>query len=252
MKRFLGLVALFVVIVGLAGCGLFPGGRAGQEAEATQTAVAGQATSSPAAEQPTAEPAALESIKAPEPVPTTAQPAATVPPATSVPPTPTVAVPTDTPVPTPTAQPTAVSVPPTATTSKASAPSATPAAAVPTTAPKAGASAMPANWPKTSAEAAKLFGATADRWEVNPAGGWHLRESGDPALIKPSGFLGEGYVDTKPGKDPDAFVFTIPIAVQGCTIWPTEGTATNAKALQANMDVPVWEDGSKHPVRVVS
>ncbi len=111
----------------------------------------------------------------------------------------------------------------------------------------------PAKFPKSPAEAAALFGGEASRWEPTAdPGGWHLREEPYTTLITPNGFLGEGYNDTKPGKNPDCYAFTVPISVQGTTIWNEAGTKANAEALQAKMAVPMWDDGSSHPCRVLA
>jgi len=77
-----------------------------------------------------------------------------------------------------------------------------------------------ATWPTTPADAANLFGGTADRWELTPDGGWHLTEDHSRTVVNPAGFVGEGYYDTNPGRDPRQMVFTVGVEVQGCTIWP--------------------------------
>lgn len=109
-----------------------------------------------------------------------------------------------------------------------------------------------AKFPTTPAEAAALFGGDVSRWEKNPDGGWHLREEATTTLVTPNGFLGEGYNDTKPGKNPDCYAFTVPIAVQGATLWPEPGTRDNAVKLQAKMAIPVWDDGKQHACRVLA
>lgn len=80
---------------------------------------------------------------------------------------------------------------------------------------------QPAGWPTTPAEAAARFapGTSPTRWEVSPEGGWHMREEPFRAIVNPSGFILEGYYDTKPGKDPRQFVSVLPIEAQGVTVW---------------------------------
>lgn len=111
----------------------------------------------------------------------------------------------------------------------------------------------PAAFPKSAAEAAAIFGGDASRWEPTAdCCGWHLREEAFTTLIQPKGFLGEGYNDTKPGKNPDCYTFVAPTSVQGATIWQEAGTYPNAVALQKKMAIPVWDDGKQHACQVLA
>jgi len=74
-------------------------------------------------------------------------------------------------------------------------------------------------FPNTPQEAATLFGATADRWELSVDGGWHLIEDDERTVVNPAGFVLEGYYDQNPGKNPRQFVATVAIEAQGATIW---------------------------------
>lgn len=142
-----------------------------------------------------------------------------------------------------TVAPTATATPE-ATATKTPTPTATPEAlAVPEVLPA---------WPKSAEKAAALFGSSPDRWEVNPNGGWHLREEGWRILINPKGYLMEGYYDTKPGKDPLCFASAgVALKIQGGTIWPERGTEESAKNLQKKMAIAVWEDKTQHPCQVI-
>ena len=95
-------------------------------------------------------------------------------------------------------------------------------------------------WPTTANEAAKLFGASEDRWEsIFQGDGWHLRESPNATKISPHGYAMEGYRDTEPGKDPIMFVSVETTEAQGCTIWKfaDPGTLIKAMAQQKKTDV---------------
>lgn len=110
-------------------------------------------------------------------------------------------------------------------------------------------------WPTSPAEAAATFAPETDptRWEEAAEGGWHLKEEPFSVLLNPRGFLAEGYFDTKPGRNPQCFAFTVPMGVQGATVWPETGTLASATALQAKMAVPKWDDGSSnHPCEVMA
>jgi hypothetical protein len=143
------------------------------------------------------------------------------------------------------ATPTATATPtPEPTATKTPTPTATPEAlAVPEVLPA---------WPKTAEEVAALFGGSPERWEVNPDGGWHLREEGWTTLIDPHGYLMEGYYDTKPGKNPLCIASAgVEVEIQGGTVWPERGTEETAKELQTKMAIPIWDDGKQHPCQVI-
>lgn len=89
----------------------------------------------------------------------------------------------------------------------------------------------PAAWPTNQWEAANTFGGTWDRWERNSQGGWHLRE-GNAVTVYPRGFLGEGFLGS------DCFAFTIPVSIQGGTLWNEPGTWQSAQNLRNKM--PSW------------
>lgn len=108
------------------------------------------------------------------------------------------------------------------------------------------------SFPKTSQEAASLFGGTANRWAKSADGGWHLREEGSRIKIDPRGYLTEGYYDTKPGRDAQCLASAgVAIEVQGATVWPAAGSKVEAENLQKKMAIPVWTDGKQHPCQVV-
>lgn len=109
----------------------------------------------------------------------------------------------------------------------------------------------PAKFPKSPAEASALFGGTPDRWELNPNGGWHLREEARATPINPNGFLGEGYFDTKPGTDAECFVFAGRTNVQGATIWNVNPTNEEKNILVAKQDPAKWDDGVLHECYVL-
>lgn len=120
-------------------------------------------------------------------------------------------------------------------------------------------------FPKTVAEAAATFGvdgSTRDpkRWELNPDGGWHLSEAQigddtkDALNVNPRGYLTDGFYDTKPGRNPFAFVIVGidgNIPAQGATFW-NETRIDQADKLQGEMAIPKWKDDSgnvtTHPV----
>lgn len=107
-------------------------------------------------------------------------------------------------------------------------------------------------WPETPQEAAALFGGSPDRWEKNPAGGWHFEEAPYCTSIDPQGYLMEGYWDTEPGRDPFCVASAgVKVEIQGGTIWPVPGTKETAEELQAKMAIPVWSDGKQHPCQVI-
>lgn len=116
-------------------------------------------------------------------------------------------------------------------------------------------------WPSNPAEAAQTFCVVvssnadnrcdASRWELNPDGGWHLREEAFQVSVNPKGYLAEGYYDTKPGKNAQCFLYHAPMGVQGITIWPEPGTRQAADNLFSRMAVAKWDDGTTHPCQVM-
>lgn len=141
---------------------------------------------------------------------------------------------------------------PTATVTSQSNPSATATSVTASTATSVQTTGT-AKFPTTPAEAAATFGGDVSRWEPTAdPGGWHLREEPFSTVINPHGFLGEGYFDTKPGKNPQCFAFTIPMGVQGATVWSEAGTRANAEKLQTKMAIPVWDDKSQKPCQVMT
>lgn len=87
----------------------------------------------------------------------------------------------------------------------------------------------PSNWPTTPGEAAAYFRprdpnvpyAPASRWEKAGETGWHLIEAAEALDVYVRNGAGEGYRDTKPGKDPVQVVVAAgnTVKVQGMTIW---------------------------------
>lgn len=116
-------------------------------------------------------------------------------------------------------------------------------------------------WPTNPAEAATAFCVVvssnpdnkcdASRWEINPDGGWHLREEAYQVQINPKGKLAEGYFDTKPGKNASCFLFNASAGVQGTTIWNEEGNRKTADNLIKTVAVPKWDDQKDHPCQIM-
>lgn len=109
-----------------------------------------------------------------------------------------------------------------------------------------------ARWPTTAAQAARMFGGSADRWELNGLGGWHLQEADTATLVNPQGFLAEGYYDEVTGDNALCAAFVTPFPVQGATIWPVPGTTETATNLAAKMDPARLNDGTIRECRVMS
>jgi hypothetical protein len=109
-------------------------------------------------------------------------------------------------------------------------------------------------WPSTAEQAAALFGVDNDtrdpnRWEKNPAGGWHLSEGverlgqvKDARLINSKGYLVEAFYDLVPGDMAYCYAsegIDQELPAQGATFWPVTGYEEAAK-LQNKMYVPKW------------
>lgn len=111
-------------------------------------------------------------------------------------------------------------------------------------------------FPTTREEAASAFGKDEfskdpNRWELSADGGWHFKEGPVASSVDPKGFVLEGYRDTKPGKNADAFVSNgVEISMQGGTIWPVRGEG-DARKLLAKMSPVTWDDGAVHPPRPI-
>lgn len=112
-------------------------------------------------------------------------------------------------------------------------------------------------FPTTREEAASAFGKDEfskdpNRWELSADGGWHFKEGPVASSVDPKGFVLEGYRDTKPGKNADAFVSNgIEVSMQGGTIWPERGEEEARKLLAKKSPPDRWDDGTVHPPRPI-